>query len=322
MSTTRVIYCIIFLLLGLSYSGLSVTEKNFLVHEETTQLLLPSHRKLIEDFDDETNVVFTTKRDQTTVPVINPTNPINTPTTTPLISPFLTPPPATITTPTPFLPLPPPTTITDPTTTPPIPPSGGGGTGKGTETWCVASQSASQTALQVALDYACGYGGADCSAIQQGGSCYNPNTLRDHASYAFNDYYQKNPAPTSCNFGGTAVTTNIDPSSGTCQFPSTSTSPSIINTPNPTGPTVYGSDPTGPTVYGSEPTGSSTNNNINNSADSMSNSSPLFTLTEELEKQQRKHLLLQTLLLNGQVIVELHQGMEWRLIDEEEPKKT
>lgn len=78
--------------------------------------------------------------------------------------------------------------------------------------WCIASPSASPTALQVALDYACGYGGADCSAIQSGGSCYNPNTLRDHASFAFNSYYQKDPIPSSCNFGGTAVTTNSDPS--------------------------------------------------------------------------------------------------------------
>jgi hypothetical protein len=78
--------------------------------------------------------------------------------------------------------------------------------------WCVASRSASQTTLQVALDYACGYGGADCSPIQPGGSCYNPNTIRDHASYAFNVYYQKNPVPNSCNFEATAVTTSTDPS--------------------------------------------------------------------------------------------------------------
>lgn len=78
--------------------------------------------------------------------------------------------------------------------------------------WCIASQSASQKALQIALDYACGYGGTDCSAIQAGQRCYNPNTIHDHASYAFNSYYQKNPVPNSCNFGGTAVITSTDPS--------------------------------------------------------------------------------------------------------------
>ncbi|CAN1228996.1 Glucan endo-1,3-beta-glucosidase 1, partial [Linum perenne] len=78
--------------------------------------------------------------------------------------------------------------------------------------WCVASQGASTKALQVALDYACGYGGADCAGIQPAGSCYNPNTIREHASYAFNNYYQKNPLPTSCNFGGTAVITSTNPS--------------------------------------------------------------------------------------------------------------
>ncbi|KAG8056114.1 hypothetical protein GUJ93_ZPchr0001g30228 [Zizania palustris] len=89
--------------------------------------------------------------------------------------------------------------------------NGGGGGGGGGGTWCVASQSASPTALQVALDYACGYG-ADCSPIQPGGSCFNPDTVHDHASYAFNSYYQKNPTATSCDFGGTATITNTDPS--------------------------------------------------------------------------------------------------------------
>ncbi|XP_064960008.1 glucan endo-1,3-beta-glucosidase 12-like isoform X1 [Musa acuminata AAA Group] len=161
----------------------------------------------------------------TTVPVLNPT--ITTPTTTtPDYNPF----PTTSTTPT-----------TDPYSTPAmVTPSS---SSSSSQSWCVASQTASKTGLQVALDYACGYGGADCSAIQEGGSCYNPNTVRDHASYAFNEYYQKNPIPTSCDFGGTAVITNVDPSTSTCQHPSTSTSSSVLNTTIPTGSTVFGSVP-------------------------------------------------------------------------------
>ncbi|PKI55691.1 carbohydrate-binding X8 domain-containing protein-like [Punica granatum] len=114
--------------------------------------------------------------------------------------------------------------------------------------WCIASPSSSQIALQVALDYACGYGGADCSGIQSNGKCYYPNSVRDHASYAFNQYYQKNPLPTSCNFAGTAVVTNTDPSTGSCQYPSTSTSSSILNTTNASGAPVFGAVPSGPTT--------------------------------------------------------------------------
>lgn len=80
------------------------------------------------------------------------------------------------------------------------------------QSWCVARENVAEMALQAALDYACGIGGADCSEIQEGAKCYNPNSLRAHASFAFNSYYQKNPIPTSCNFGGTAVTISADPS--------------------------------------------------------------------------------------------------------------
>ncbi|XP_073115317.1 uncharacterized protein [Elaeis guineensis] len=165
----------------------------------------------------------------TTVPVINPSNPTM---TTPTYNPVPT---------TSGSMTPPMTPDTNPYSTPTISsPSSSG------QSWCVASQTASQTALQVALDYACGYGGADCSQIQPGGSCYNPDTVRDHASYAFNDYYQKNPIPTSCDFGGTAIITNTDPSTSTCHYPSTSTSSSVLNTTNPTGSDVYGSVPPSP----------------------------------------------------------------------------
>ncbi|XP_022925619.1 glucan endo-1,3-beta-glucosidase-like isoform X2 [Cucurbita moschata] len=156
-----------------------------------------------------------------TIPIVNPTTPVGgtTPTQTPIVDPT-SPPAQTIPTGPTITPTTPTITPTTPTITPTTPTTTGGGS------WCIASSSASPTALQVALDYACGYGGADCSAIQTGGSCFEPNTMRDHASYAFNQYYQKNPAPTSCVFGGTAQLTSTDPSSGNCRYAASRSTPS------------------------------------------------------------------------------------------------
>ncbi|KAI3465916.1 hypothetical protein Pfo_022579 [Paulownia fortunei] len=166
----------------------------------------------------------------TTVPITNPSTPT---TTTPMLNPTESGPDSP--------------SIMNPAN-PLMTPSTANSSGSSTGSWCVASQSVSQTALQVALDYACGYGGADCSAIQPGGSCFSPITVRDHASYAFNSYYQKNPIPTSCNFGGSAVTTSTDPSYGTCQYPSTSTTSSVLNTTNSSGSRVFGAGPITPST--------------------------------------------------------------------------
>ncbi|KAL5737551.1 hypothetical protein ACOSP7_030312 [Xanthoceras sorbifolium] len=88
------------------------------------------------------------------------------------------------------------------------------------QTWCVANGQAAEEKLQKAIDYACGEGGADCRPIQDGATCYDPNTLEAHASYAFNSYYQKNSRKAgSCDFGGAAYVVTQQPQYGKCEFP-------------------------------------------------------------------------------------------------------
>ncbi|KAK3151736.1 hypothetical protein QOZ80_3AG0249850 [Eleusine coracana subsp. coracana] len=107
-----------------------------------------------------------------------------------------------------------------------LPRGGGAGTRRSlaTGTFCVALQNADPTALQAGLNWACGPGHADCSAIQPGGPCYQANNLPALASYAYNDYYQKQATTgATCSFNGTATTITNDPSSGSCVFSGSST---------------------------------------------------------------------------------------------------
>ncbi|KAJ4764670.1 hypothetical protein LUZ62_029940 [Rhynchospora pubera] len=101
--------------------------------------------------------------------------------------------------------------------------------------FCVAIATADPTALQDGLNWACGSGGADCTPIQEGGACYEANNLVELASYAYNDYYHKNAATGgTCSFSGTAMTTNTDPSHGSCIFAG-STQSSTSNTNSSSG---------------------------------------------------------------------------------------
>ncbi|OVA20168.1 X8 [Macleaya cordata] len=85
--------------------------------------------------------------------------------------------------------------------------------------WCIADPQTPDDILLGALNYACGKGGADCSKIQEGQPCYYPNTLLDHASYAFNDYYQKSKKTDgSCYFYGAGMIDEHDPSHDSCTF--------------------------------------------------------------------------------------------------------
>ncbi|KAJ1425550.1 X8 domain [Sesbania bispinosa] len=241
------------------------------------ETLSKSHkRRTLDDINNPTNTVFPTNP-ASSIPIITPpdtptiitvpsTNPVTISPTNPAAMPVTVP----GTTPTPLTPTNPansPVPVTNPATTPPTVPGAQPVTNPATsypppsgnvpvinpqppptntnappsmqgQSWCVAKTGAPQASLQAALDYACGMGGVDCSQIQQGGSCYSPVTLQNHASYAFNSYYQKNPAPTSCDFGGTATLVNTNPSSGSCIFPSSSSSSSSTTTPMSSPPTT------------------------------------------------------------------------------------
>lgn len=79
--------------------------------------------------------------------------------------------------------------------------------------WCVAKSGASAQALQANINFACSQKIVDCRPIQAGGSCFNPNSLLAHASYAMNAYYQAaGRRDFNCDFGKTGTITFTNPS--------------------------------------------------------------------------------------------------------------
>jgi hypothetical protein len=72
------------------------------------------------------------------------------------------------------------------------------------EQYCVARSDASDDSLIGAISFACN--STDCTSIQRNASCSIPPNLRQHATIAFNSFFQDgNQATAQCDFGGTAV---------------------------------------------------------------------------------------------------------------------
>ncbi|CAN0911324.1 Glucan endo-1,3-beta-glucosidase [Linum grandiflorum] len=83
--------------------------------------------------------------------------------------------------------------------------------------WCVAKEGADVGALQRNIDYVCGTAAAMgaywCGPIQEGGECFLPDTVRAHASFAMNAFYQAmGRNHYDCEFQQTGEITTVDPS--------------------------------------------------------------------------------------------------------------
>ncbi|XP_022131475.1 PLASMODESMATA CALLOSE-BINDING PROTEIN 3-like [Momordica charantia] len=165
-------------------------------------------------------------------------------------------------------------------------------TGHSSATYCVCKDGQSDQALQKSLDYACG-AGADCTPILQNGPCFQPNTVKDHCSYAVNSYFQrKGQVQGSCDFSGTATPSPSPPAGASgCVYPSSpsgtgtptttptsttpattmpGTTPGTTTNPSTTPPSTMTPGTTSPSVFGSgiSPTGGvgSSGNSIDGSA--------------------------------------------------------
>ncbi|KAJ4828426.1 hypothetical protein Tsubulata_044106 [Turnera subulata] len=100
------------------------------------------------------------------------------------------------------------------------PPSPGpAGSSNDEKIWCLPKSGADTEALQRNIDYVCGLQEEYCKPIQEGGECFLPNTVRAHAAFAMNAYYQstgKNDY--DCDFLQTAAISRVDPSYGNCKY--------------------------------------------------------------------------------------------------------
>ncbi|KAI3874749.1 hypothetical protein MKW98_019322 [Papaver atlanticum] len=84
--------------------------------------------------------------------------------------------------------------------------------------WCVAKYGTSEQALKDIIEWTCGQGKVDCSHCREGGSCYEPNNLCRQASFLMNRYYQVNRQKGDCDFSGSGIKIEFNPSCGSCKY--------------------------------------------------------------------------------------------------------
>ncbi|KAM0875370.1 hypothetical protein ACQ4PT_036836 [Festuca glaucescens] len=87
----------------------------------------------------------------------------------------------------------------------------------GSPSWCVCRPDASDEVLQSTVD---------CAPLHAGAQCHSPDTLVAHCSYAANSYFHRisqADEDATCDFGGAAALSEIDPSSETCTYPASTT---------------------------------------------------------------------------------------------------
>ncbi|XP_022976886.1 glucan endo-1,3-beta-D-glucosidase-like [Cucurbita maxima] len=86
------------------------------------------------------------------------------------------------------------------------------------KTWCLPKPSSDQATLLGNIDFACSK--VDCKIIQEGGSCFDPDTLFNHASVAMSLYYNaEGDDQWNCDFRGSGVIVITNPSYENCIYP-------------------------------------------------------------------------------------------------------
>ncbi|KAK1297843.1 Glucan endo-1,3-beta-glucosidase 1 [Acorus calamus] len=101
----------------------------------------------------------------------------------------------------------------------------------GPKKWCVANPKAVQRDLKDAFDWTCSRkgGGVDCGPLEPDQPCNRPYFLVDHASYAFNSYWQKNKHKEGVHCDGVAQIVETDPKTTQETSIVESSAPAVVN---------------------------------------------------------------------------------------------